>query len=52
VGQRPAGRDRIYRRGRNDGGPGDAPQRIDLNLIRASTADDEQYGWSGKLLPI
>ena len=33
-------------------GPGTAPQRIDLNLIRASTTDDEQYGWDGKLLPI
>jgi hypothetical protein len=33
-------------------GPGTAPQRIDLNLIRSSTADDEQYGWDGKLLPI
>lgn len=33
-------------------GPGDSPQSIDMNLIRASTADDEQYGWDGKLLPI
>lgn len=33
-------------------GPGTAPQSIDLNLIRASTIDDEQYGWDGKLLPI
>ena len=33
-------------------GPGGSPQSIDLNLIRASTGDDEQYGWDGKLLPI
>lgn len=33
-------------------GPGDSPQSIDLNLIRASTGDDEQYGWDGELLPI
>jgi hypothetical protein len=33
-------------------GPGPAPQSIDLNLIRASTGDDEQYGWDGQLLPI
>jgi hypothetical protein len=33
-------------------GPGDDPQSIDLNLIRASTGDDEQYGWDGKLLPM
>lgn len=33
-------------------GPGPAPTRIDMNLIRVSTADDEQYGWDGKLLPI
>lgn len=33
-------------------GPGGSPQSIDLHLIRASTADDEQYGWDGKLLPI
>lgn len=33
-------------------GPGPSPQSIDLNLIRASTGDDEQYGWDGLLLPI
>lgn len=33
-------------------GPGTAPQSIDLNLIRASTGDDEQYGWDGELLPL
>lgn len=33
-------------------GPGSAPKRIDLNLIRVSTADDQQYGWDGKLLPM
>lgn len=33
-------------------GPGSAPQSIQLNLIRASTEDDQQYGWSNKLLPI
>lgn len=33
-------------------GPGGSPESIDLNLIRASTGDDEQYGWDGKLLPI
>lgn len=32
-------------------GPGPSPESIDLNLIRASTGDDEQYGWDGKLLP-
>lgn len=33
-------------------GPGGSPQEIVLNLIRASTADDEQYGWDGLLLPM
>jgi hypothetical protein len=33
-------------------GPGGAPQSIDLNLIRASTGNDQQYGWDGLLLPI
>jgi len=32
-------------------GPGSAPLSIDLNLIRVSTGDDEQYGWDGKLIP-
>ncbi len=33
-------------------GPGYAPEDIDLNLIRVSTGDDEQYGWSGRLYPM
>jgi hypothetical protein len=33
-------------------GPGPAPVRIDLNLIRVSTGDDSQYGWDGTLLPL
>lgn len=33
-------------------GPGPSPKSIDLNLIRASTGDDEQYGWDGLLLPM
>lgn len=33
-------------------GPGPAPESIDMNLIRVSTADDEQYGWDGLLLPM
>lgn len=33
-------------------GPGNAPVDIDMNLIRVSTGDDEQYGWSGRLLPM
>ncbi|MCR2832893.1 hypothetical protein [Parerythrobacter lacustris] len=33
-------------------GPGSAPDDIDLNLIRVSTGDDEQYGWSGRLYPM
>jgi hypothetical protein len=33
-------------------GSGSAPDRIDLNLIRASSGDGQQYGWDGKLLPI
>ena len=33
-------------------GPGGAPQSIQLNLIRVSTIDGEQYGWDGKLLPM
>ena len=33
-------------------GPGPAPESIDMNLIRASTGDDEQYGWDGLLLPL
>lgn len=33
-------------------GPGAAPDDIDLNLIRVSTGDDEQYGWSGRILPM
>jgi hypothetical protein len=33
-------------------GPGTSPQMIQLNLIRVSTADDLQYGWDGKLLPM
>ena len=32
-------------------GPGTAPKSIQLNLIRASAGDDQQYGWSNKLLP-
>jgi hypothetical protein len=33
-------------------GPGPSPQAVQLNLIRVSTADDLQYGWDGKLLPM
>lgn len=33
-------------------GPGGAPQSIQLNLIRVSTGDGQQYGWDGKLLPL
>lgn len=33
-------------------GPGGAPQSIDLNPSRATTGDDEQYGWDGLLLPV
>ena len=33
-------------------GSGYAPDAIQLNLIRVSTGDDEQYGWDGKLLPM
>jgi len=33
-------------------GPGDAPKSIDLNLIRTSSATDQQYGWDGELLPM
>lgn len=33
-------------------GPGSAPIDIHMNLIRASTGDDQQYGWSGKLTPM
>ncbi|MCA1748856.1 MAG: hypothetical protein LC634_04775 [Sphingomonadales bacterium] len=33
-------------------GPGSAPEDIVMNLIRVSTGDDEQYGWSGVLKPI
>lgn len=32
-------------------GPGSAPESIQMNLVRSSAADGEQYGWSGKLLP-
>ena len=32
-------------------GPGTDPQSIDLNLIRVSTGNDQQYGWDGLLLP-
>lgn len=34
-----------------DDGPG-APAQIELNLIRASSVDDLQYGWNGVLLPM
>ena len=33
-------------------GPGPSPESIELNLIRTSSADDEQYGWDGVLLPL
>ena len=33
-------------------GPGSAPQSITINLSRASTGDDEQYGWDGVLTPM
>lgn len=33
-------------------GSGQNPDSIQLNLIRASTGDDQQYGWDGKLLPV
>ena len=33
-------------------GPGSAPQSIAINLSRASTGDDEQYGWDGVLTPM
>lgn len=33
-------------------GPGTAPESIDLNLIRTSTGNDQQYGWDGLLLPM
>lgn len=33
-------------------GPGNAPQSIDLNLIRVETGNGSQYGWDGQLLPV
>lgn len=33
-------------------GPGNAPESIAMNLIRAKSSDGDQYGWSGTLLPM
>ncbi|NNC73040.1 MAG: hypothetical protein HKN78_09215 [Sphingomonadaceae bacterium] len=33
-------------------GPGNAPERIDMNLNRSSTVTGEQMAWHGKLLPM
>jgi hypothetical protein len=33
-------------------GPGATPTSIQMNLLRASTGNDQQYGWSGVLKPM
>ena len=33
-------------------GPGSYPASIQLNLVRTSTGNDQQYGWDGVLLPM